>query len=366
MHSKIKSTATVTWVTYTNFGTVLQAYALQQTLFRLGYDNKVIDDARIIRQQHSWHVLLKRRLIRIWSTLTSDNEFYRRRAHVEREFREFKSCHIALDSEWSNLFQLKDRYDAYIAGSDQIWLPKVNPFFLLGFTDRYKIAYAPSFGISECPDDIADFMRPYLTKFDRISVRESQGARILKEKFDIDAEVVADPTLLLDAHDWEDLIEERTSPTDGGYALCYLLTYNTEYLDFVRRWCRQYSKPLRIFMTDPRFSGKADSDLYVGPKGFLSQIRNADIVFTDSFHGTIFSLIFEKEFLTFKRFADGEVISQNSRLENLMGRLGLMDRLVDAHRLSLPDVELDYISIRNEIEVMRSNSVKYLKDSLEG
>lgn len=295
------------------------------------------------------------------------NEFYRRTAQAEREFRKFKKNHIALDSNWRNPEQLKDRYDAYIAGSDQIWLPhgNVNPFFYLGFTDRYKIAYAPSFGMSECSDEMADFMRPYLTRFDRMSVRETQGARILKDRFGLEAEVVVDPTMLLDAHDWDCLIGERTSPAEEGYALCYMLTYNAGYLDFVRNWCRQHSKLLKLFVTDPRMVGKADVDLYVGPTGFLDQIRNADIVFTDSFHGTIFSLVFGKEFLTFKRFADGETVSQNSRLENLMGRLGLMERLVDADSLSFPDTVLDHTSIRSEMDVMRRDSVKYLKESLE-
>ena len=79
----------------------------------------------------------------------------------------------------------------------------------------------------------------------------------------------------------------------------------------------------------------------------------------------IFSLVFGKEFLTFKRFADGETVSQNSRLENLMGRLGLMERLVDAESLSFPDTVLDHTSIRNEMDVMRRDSIRYLKESLE-
>ena len=367
MHRKIRSTATVTWITYMNFGTFLQAYALQQTLFRLGYDNKVIDDALIIRRQHSRRTMLKRYFKRLLLRMLPGNEFYRRTAQVEREFNRFKKNHIVLDSKWRNTEQLKDRYDAYIAGSDQIWLPygKVNPFFYLGFTDRYKIAYAPSFGMSDCSDEMVDFIRPYLTKFDRISVRETQGARILKDRFGLEAEVVVDPTMLLDAHDWDGLIGERTSPAGEGYALCYMLTYNAGYLDFVRNWCRQHSKLLKLFVTDPRMVGKADVDLYVGPTGFLDQIRNADIVFTDSFHGTIFSLVFGKEFLTFKRFADGETVSQNSRLENLMGRLGLMERLVDAESLSFPDTVLDHTSIRNEMDVMRRDSIRYLKESLE-
>ena len=106
-----------------NFGTFLQAYALQQTLFRLGYDNKVIDDALIIRRQHSRYTTLKRRFKRLLLRMIPGNEFYRRTAQAEREFRKFKKNHIALDSNWRNPEQLKDRYDAYIAGSDQIWLP---------------------------------------------------------------------------------------------------------------------------------------------------------------------------------------------------------------------------------------------------
>ena len=353
MNNKIKSTATVTWITYMNYGTYLQAYALQQTIFKLGYDNKVIDDARIIRQQQSRYAYWKRRL--------------RRLSQVEREFIKFKKDHIVIDSGWKRLTQLKDRYDAYIAGSDQIWLPQgnVNPFFYLGFTDRYKVAYAPSFGLSECPDDMADFMRPYLNRFDRMSVREYQGVRILKEKFNIDAEVVVDPTMLLTRDEWERLLPSgEKDKSEKPYLLCYLLTYNRSYIEFVKRYCAGQGLSLKLLVLSKDHKGIAEDELYVGPIGFLDALRGAYVIMTDSFHGTLFSLIFHKEFYTFRRFRDDSSASQNSRIDDLLGRLGLVDRCLSESNMEISGVPIDYDSVDTTVSQMRDSSIRYLDAAL--
>ena len=362
-----KTTATVTWLTYRNFGTYLQAYALQKALEGLGYDNKVIDDGRVV-SSFPKKVFSPLRMIRNISFLYPERaEFRKKSLPVISEYEQFKSTCIKTDNDWNLREDLSTRYDAYIAGSDQIWSPitRFDDFYYLGFTDRKKIAYAPSLGTVAYPDNMVRKVKPYLASFSAISVREAQGADILRDRFAVDAKVVADPTMLLTRDDWDSVVD---GCDDGEpYVLCYFLSYNRTYIDFAREFCRQKGLKFRLLVISHEFVGVPDAEgIYAGPQGFLKAVKGAEYILTDSFHGTIFSLIYEKRFCSFKRFKDGDDASQNSRLENLLGKVGLMDRLLDEQSLQMPSDELDYASVRNVVSDMRAESLQYLKEALCG
>ena len=363
----MKNTAIVTWTTYRNFGTCLQAYALQKAVQSLGYSSRIIDDAAIVAayRKKRWSPL--RTLRSIPWLYPKRTEFVRKNRQAELEYDIFRSKHMAIDHEWTYPEDLTGRYDAYIAGSDQIWSPNVrfDGFYYLDFTDRQKIAYAPSFGTADYPEDKAALVKPLLESFSALSVREEAGAEILRDKFSLDAKVVADPTMLLTKEDWENLLQKPLTHKDGKpYLLCYLLTYNKVYVDFVRKYCSDNGLDLKLLVVSPELVGIAEDEVYAGPLGFLEAVRGAETVMTDSFHGTIFSLLFQKDFHTFKRFKDGTSSSQNSRLENLLGKMGLTDRYISESSLRLSDRPIDYKEVGERVSQMRNDSLDYLREAL--
>ena len=360
-----KSTATVTWVTYRNIGTCLQAYALQRAIKDLGFDNMVIDDASVIASFPRKRFSPLRLLRSIPFLAPSRSAFKKCRRQTEYELEDFKRKYMSIDSGWKSREDLSSRYEVFVAGSDQIWSPTshFDDFYYLGFTDRPKIAYAPSFGTSLYPDSMVPLVRPYLDKFSRLSVREARGAEILKEKFDMDAQVTADPTILLDRGRWDILTQEK-SPYERPYALCYFLTYNKAYISFAREYCHERGLDMKVVVTSHDFVRRGFDEVVTGPQGLLNFLKHADMVFTDSFHGTIFSLIFERQFIPFRRFRDDSPLSQNSRMENLLSRTGLADRFMDEASLPMRFVPVEFGRVRQEISRMREESLKYLSDSL--
>lgn len=362
---KVK-TATITWITYLNFGTFLQAYALQKIINSLGYENVILSDKSIIDS------LTNTRKIRLflsrikWFVLNLLRKPDCRIRESIESYELFKKQFLKIDETWINTEELNERYDVFVCGSDQIWSPNVpfHSYYYIGFTNKKKIAYAPSLGSFDYPQDKVSIIKPYLKSFSNLSVREIQGERIIKEKFGLDCRTVIDPTLLLDRNDWEKLAKRKE---DHEYILCYFLTYNEVYLRFVRDFADRKGLELRLFITDIRYKNYADKPLYVGPQEFLNEIRNSNYFFTDSFHGSIFAIQFEKEFYTFKRFKDDAKNNQNSRIVNLFEMLGLMSRFLseeETFKVDLLDM-IDYHTVKDMLSIERSMSLNYLKEALE-
>lgn len=358
-------TATVTWITYRNFGTYLQAYALQQVVISLGYENAILSDKNIVESIYN---PLSIRFILGRTKAFVLNLFKKKDSKLEdskRSYENFAKHYLNIDDSWKETKELNDRYDIYLCGSDQIWSPNVpfHSFYYLSFTEKRKIAYAPSLGSYNYPEDKIPLIRPYLKNFSFLSVREVQGEKIIKDKFGLNCRTVIDPTLLLKKKDWEKLV---TKKNDKEYVLCYLLSYNKAYLRFVRDFADRKGYELRIFMTDSRYLNFADTPLYVGPQEFLNEIRNSSYLFTDSFHGSIFAIHFEVDFYTFKRFNDHTKNNQNSRIVNLFEKLNLLERFLSEKELNHVEqlTEIDYLSVKSRLDREREDSLAFLKNAL--
>lgn len=358
-------TGTVTWISFRNFGTYLQAYALQKALQNLGCENKVIDDAKVVAAFPKKKFSPIRMLRSIPWLFPKRAEFNRKSAMVAALYEDFKKTYIDLDSLWDSRNELDSTYDTFIAGSDQIWSPTscFDDFYYLGFTDKKKIAYAPSLGTTVYPEKRVELARPFLAKFSSLSVREPQGAALLKEKFGLDAQVVADPTVLLTRKDWDALATDDKTDQQP-YALCYFLTYNQAYIDYAKEYCRRRGLEMKLLIVRHDFIGLGADEVYTGPIGFLNAVKGAETVLTDSFHATIFSMIFEKQFYTFKRFKDGSATSQNSRIENLLGMVDLSERFLDEGSAMVEDNAIPYDKVGAIIAQMRAESIDYLKNAL--
>lgn len=338
-----KKIAKLTWLHNGNFGSVLQAVALQRYLVEQGYDVTDLDyNASLKEKLKNW---IKNRNSPKLFVGKFEEATKKRKCKQSEKFEvrskkidEFEKFYLKRSTLCQNPKQLKEvakQYDVFICGSDQIWSPVLlNPVFYLDFVqkNKKKIAYAPSFGVMDTTKEKKVKIAEYLKSFDNISVRETQGKKFIEELMGEKVPVVVDPTLLISSEIWHEYAKEVEY--NKPYIFCYLLTPNKEYVCAVSEFAK--SKNLQVVIV-PTLKGPFDTDfkemIDIGPAEWLGLIENASYVCTDSFHGCIFSSIFHKEFVLFKRFKDADKSSENSRIYTLAKMLEVEDRIIDAEHL---------------------------------
>lgn len=373
----MKKVAILTWLNNENYGSILQAYALQAFIKNNGYNVVDIDydasnKAKLInwiKNRNSLNLFgdkIKRKTSKIFSKNTID--FSQRKL----KFKDFKKENIVTTRKYSSpkeLIELRNKYDIYVCGSDQIWSPKLmNPVFYFSFLDKddYKISYAPSLGVSNIDDRKKELIKELLKGFNFISVREEKGKELLKDLTKKDITVQLDPTLLLCKEDWEKLLINRNN-INNEYIFLYLLTPNEKYIEKVKEIAKRENLNVKVVLTDigPYNTGFEElSD--VGPLDWLTLIKGAKYVFTDSFHGSIFSIIFNKQFILFKRFNDMKKGSENSRIINLSKKFGFEDRIADENTKIGSITPIDYTIINKKMYEERIKSQKWLLNALAG
>lgn len=366
-------TATITWITWLNYGSFLQAYALQKVLLELGFQNAIIDDKLIVNPSgestEDWIKklsLIKQLYVRCFSLLHRKTKFQKEQDAKAKYFLQFKKKFLNVDSNLYPISEINDRYDVFIAGSDQIWAPTdeiFNPFYYLNFVTKKKISYAVSVNSESYPEKFKHAVSELLRDFSHISVRENAGKILLESFIDKNVEVNIDPTLLLTQEKWDIVASKKE--LKHPYVLCYLLTYNETYLKFSCSFAKRRKLPLYIFSTNDQYRPYADKMLAAGPSEFVRAFKDAAFVLTDSFHGTIFSILYEKDFLTYKRFIGMEAYNQNERVSNLLGMLGIQGRFVgeeELGNLKLPPI--DYCSVNSVLTTERQKARDYLQKAL--
>lgn len=348
-------TATITWIYYENFGTFLQAYALQKSIMNLGHENVIIDDSFFYRPS------LKGRIKKYMIDFMTGKRF------SHKAYQRFRIENLEFENFTGNADEIKEKFDVYICGSDQIWSPylKFNPYYYLGFTSRKKIAYAPSTGTGTCTEQYKQNVKPYINKFSHVAVREEAGQKMLSSFIDKNIDVVLDPTLLLTKDQW-DKVECKVN-VDSPYIICYFLTPNQWYLNYVKEYAIKHNKHIKIFNTNPLYEEMGFDTVEAGPGEFISFIKNAEKVFTDSFHSSIFSILYHKDVITFKRFDDGGEKDQNARISDLFDKLGITshfvgkDELDNVEKLEIPN----YTEVDEKLSAYRNSSIEYLKNAIE-
>lgn len=270
--------------------------------------------------------------------------------------------------------QLKEqskKYTAVMVGSDQLWSPSgiTSNFYNLMFADdnTVKISYATSFGVSQINPKYHKIYNIFLNRLDFISVRENSGKKIVEELSSNKAEVVCDPVILLDAEQWLKEIPNKRL-YDEPYIFAYFLGKSAEYRDAVTKFAKQ--KDLKI-VTEPHMDSynKADENFGdytpfdIGPAEFVNLIRNAEYVFTDSFHGSVFSMLYQKQFLVFNRYSDNSSSSKNSRIDSFCKNYGLSDRRYNGN---IADVEnkINYEDVLGKVDEHRQKSKAFLDRAL--
>ena len=358
----------VTFYHLHHYGALLQAVATQRALASLGWDCETIDyfvnqDNRILKPPTSpgraagdAHSALHYPALR------------RRWERFERFSRTFLKLTARRYGSWEELREAELPYDLLVSGSDQIWNPVIfpdrrfDPVFFGTFSPLRKIAYAPSFGVAHLPEGMEEELKGYLEGFSHLSVREARGREILREAAGRTAEVVLDPTLLLTAEEWSALAAERT--VRGEYILCYCISRSGALEPYLRRLAEETGLPvIQLCGTRRKLHPKAKLIFDAGPAEFLSLFRNAAYVCTNSFHGTVFSVQFQRPFFT--AVAPAELQEpERSRTFSLLSRLGLTDRVVgkgDAAGLGdLPG----WSAAEERLQAARAGAMAYLRAAL--
>lgn len=283
---------------------------------------------------------------------------------------------IDTTTELKEYFGIK-KYNAVIIGSDQTWRPMYSPNiynYYLDFLEEdkqlRKIAYASSFGMDfwEYSEKETITVRKLVKNFDAISVRERLGVDLCKEYLGTDSELVLDPTLLLEREDYIALFDdENRQKRDGIFS--YMLDIDADKQNFLANVSKYleknvfYNQPKRAMSDSIKFTHIEDYK-YPSLESWLSSFYDADFVITDSFHGTVFSIIFNKPFLTIINSERGA-----SRFYSLLGQLGLENRIIsDIKNIELEkiDEKIDYNKVNEKIDELRAKSIEFLFRNLEG
>lgn len=366
---------TITCHNVYNYGASLQAFALQTYLESQGHKVKIIDyrpsyldihyrlSTFISRDLYVYKPRLKKWYIKypfvIYRYLISLKDYSRKRA-----FDKFKKQYYHLTSKYKNISDLKKEIysDVYIAGSDQIWNSVFmengkDPAFYLDFVpdNKIKISYAASFGANDIDRTYALSIKGYLERFDAISIREKSGIDIL-DSLGIKSHLVCDPVFLLNKQQWESFC---FVPKISKYVLIYNIgSIDQNIVDKAMELVNLYKFKV-ISIKDKNNISEANENLEdVGPIEFISYIKNAEFILSNSFHATAFSLILKKQFYTFQ-FTD---LSNSSRMINLLNLFNLNDRFNPV--LNSPINNIDYHNICNLTDTFAEQSRSWLNKAI--
>lgn len=356
-----------------NCGSMMETFAIQRICQKMGHSVQIIDFSSE-GQKELYSPFFRWNSIRncIKNLLILPGLHCVRRNNLKYE--EFKNKYFELSVKYSSDSILTDsNYDAVIAGSDQIWnitIKDYSPAYFLNWVrNAKKIAYAPSFGakkISENTDNVEQFI-DWLNDFDYLSIRENNGKLWLKEMLGKDVPILLDPTLLIDQEDYNS-IEDSSLQPKCRYIFFYSPSFNPEICRLVQKVAQKYGLKVLTWSTKAyhyklikRFGFSLPE--YESPSIYLNLIKNADLIFTTSYHGTIFSTIYRKNFFTIK---NGDMFGNDDRVTTLLGQLSLEDRLID---YNFSD-DFDYMEkpcysrYEKNIVPLKLKSIDYLKKAL--
>lgn len=364
-----------------NYGTVLQAYALQTMVESLGYR------AHYLTYSPSKHSALKRfvkaflRYLNVFNVQNKqsinkdieDFSFFRLPVFKPfvSGFEEFIANYIKVTKITYNPDSLATccEYDAFMVGSDQTWgerrMNKFSPYFLDYTNDRYpRLSYAPSIGTTHIPDQFLQILKTKLSRFDALSCRERTNCITLTHELGKDVRFVIDPTLLMTPSQWNDLIGDFECEEYGlkkkQFVLCYILGEKKIISEFAERLGREKGLTVCYVVTRPVYLNKSHP-IFVNPKTFLALVRDAAYVITDSFHGTAFSINYSTQFFCFTK-REESLNTDNDRILEFLSEFSLENRLMD-EKNQIPE-DVDFNSVRMRLEKLRTESHAYLTDML--
>lgn len=374
----------ITILKVNNYGAELQAYATQKALQLMGYDAEIIDYlfyknplhkrtkmsapmAKMSIKKHLQELLFP--IIANWKT----RNFREAQEARNKKFEQFHAENTKQSECYDTINKLMAAqldYDVLMSGSDQVWNPGVysslDPYLLRFGTEKMKrVAYASSFGVSSLPEDMKAYYRDALQKYNAISVREDNAVDLVKCVSGCDAQLVLDPTLLLNKNQWL----EVAKPVDALPQEPFVLIYELIPAPYVKELARYVSektgmpivrlcKNASVEDMEPEIINVIDA----GPSEFLTLFDKAGFVVTNSFHGTAFSINFGKQFYTV--IPKGK--SNNSRQQSILKLFRCEDRMIVEGSV-MPELRpMDFATVLSCLDIERDKSLNYLKKAING
>jgi len=401
----MKKAGLITLHESSNFGALLQAYALSRTIENFNIECEIINHNRFgdnNKEGKSNFYKVRSYLNRIKRFINKSN-FYKVRSFsnrtrniklllnnpsiinistkrnklsrldkIDREkCRKFMDEYLNISNrKYTEIEEIKNEpplYDYYICGSDQIWNPNrsyyFEPFFLTFAPEKMKkIAYAPSIALNTIPEHLIDTYKEYLKSLNHISVREEQGAHLISNIIGRKVPALIDPTLLLDYNDWDKIAicPEIKVP----YVLCYFICHRA--LSSFRKVINQLANTLNTkIVVVPSKLGVLDNNWLTlngtGPREFLGLIREAECVVTNSFHGVVLSINYNKDFYVCE-YKTGE--SRFSRIANILDKLNLENRII-SDKQKIIHSSIDYCKVNKLLSIERAKSYDFLEKALD-
>lgn len=389
----MKKTAIVSCYFQPNYGSMLQALATQMALDKLGFENETIDISGFSKEIRTAKLkffvkesltssFLITKLGRVKSSVSKrflKNDYTKKAKERDKVLREFSEQNFRLSPCFTSKKKLSaqcdSRYSAVLVGSDQLWLPGniAGDYYTLSFVPETvnTVAYATSFGQASIPKSIEKATVKFVKRIRHISIREESGQRLIQKLTDREVPIVCDPTLLFTADEWT-AIQSDKGRINEPYIFCYFLGNNLSHRKFAERLkmetgCKIVTLPHldEYVKYDDIYSDIALYD--VDPAGFINLVRNASYICTDSFHCSVFSILYEKTFFAFRRFKSNNVHSTNSRLDTLFNITGISGRIMSGEENVSECLKLgiDYNSVCEKLKQIRTESYEYLLKALK-
>ncbi|MBO7105497.1 MAG: polysaccharide pyruvyl transferase family protein [Fibrobacter sp.] len=354
------------WDSEDNYGQLLQCFALIRFLSFLGCDPKLLKvdthvDTTFFHKVLTFLFLLfsPKKLYKVILNKKLGHKSKSINISYPRNFEAFRDKYIPSTKKFrvKDIFSNPPCYDAFISGSDQVW-NALSPFYFLKFAPKgsKKIAYAASMGgFTPCGKEMTA-LKEYVKDFDYISLREKQAVKYFKQNDIYEADYVPDPTLLLSKKDYKELYEEKKSKSP--YIFLYLLGNK---LRFDVKKVYEYAKSRKMDVVYVASQGRCDDfeKKYPTIEEWLSLIENAEMVVTNSFHGTVFAMIYRKKFVSI--LLSGVFAKMNDRIVDMLSKYGLKDRIYSGD-LEENEKDVDYDLFERLIEKER----EYVQNKLVG
>lgn len=346
-----------------SYGANLQAYGLQNFMFKNNIDNEIVDyrcQYMIDHYQKSFRKIRGNKIKGfVWNLLTASS--VRQKKVATTEFVE-KNLKLSKPYNAENIAQANDEYSAFITGSDQVWSPTCvgfDPVYFLTFADSSKkYSYAASIATNKIPENMQEEYIKRVKDFSAISLREQSGAKLINSLTGRDTLVHIDPSMLLAKEDWDKICSNK-HPKEK-YILLFTVPKPSQLVNYAIKLAEE--KDLKIYFLN-NFGKKVRHKRisYLNPVGiteFISLIKHAEYICTNSFHGNAFSLLYHKNFVV----ETDAFPKRNIRSEDLMLRLGLKNRILSSK--NTPDIEFktDWSRVDELLESDRKDALQYLQN----
>ncbi|WP_278560612.1 polysaccharide pyruvyl transferase family protein [Phocaeicola plebeius] len=359
---------------HTNYGGILQTYALQTVLERMNHKTIVLDKSKQQKLPlpkrpfcYCKRIIKKYILNQKCRIFEEDyqNKIYPIISQYTQPFINQHIHYVALNN-FSSLDQ--NEFDAIIVGSDQIWRPiyyrNIENAYL-AFAKKWKIkriAYAASFGTDnwEYTSSQTDKCKWLVQKFDAISVRESSAVKLCQQYFNIKAQHVLDPTMLLDKDDYIQLFEGTSTPQSPGNMLVYILDETPEKTELINQIAKEKQLiPFRVNSQTENPNAPLEKRIQPSVEQWLRGFYDAKFIITDSFHACVFAILFHKPFVVY-----GNAKRGTSRFVSLLKLFSIEDKLITKPTLTNFNYQFDWNGIQKKLDKLKIESLNFLKQNL--